>query len=264
MDLDRPSSPRLGPFERAILALPLVGSLALGLPLYVFPRPFARIADLAGDDTFIYELGGAAMLGYAVALGLGWRGGLWAPIRFVVLATYAFAAIAFLAGFVSFASNQINGFVVLVSLWAVVVAYALAQMLVAHRGTVAGPRNVAMWVAIVLALATVSAAVFGLGPLVTGPFASLMGYKGTDEFVYRLAGAACFGYSAMGIQELRSLHWDDMRLPSIMALVFNGLAFVAAVFEVLAGRATLLVYLVALAAGFFTIAIAAIFVRRGR
>jgi hypothetical protein len=241
-----------------------VGSLALGLPLYVFPRPLARIAELGGDDTFIYELGGAAMLGYAVALALGIRGGLWLPVRFVILATYVFAAIAFLAGFVSFASNQITGFVVLFSLWGVVVAYALAQVLVAHRGSVAGPRDVAGWVPAVLALATLSAAVFGLGPQLPGPFASLMGYKGIDEYVYRLAGAACFGYAAMGIQELRSLHWADMWLPNVMALVFNGLAFVASTIELLAGRATLLVYLVALAAGFFTVAIAAILVRRGR
>jgi len=241
-----------------------VGSLALGLPLYVFPRPFARVADLAGDDLFIYELGGAAMLGYAVALGIGLRRGIWPPIRFVILGTYMFAAIAFLAGFVAFASNQITGFVVIFSLWAVIVAYALAQILVAHRGSVAGPRDVARWVAVVLALATVSAAVFGLGPQLPGPFASFVGYKGTDEYVYRLAGAACFGYAAMGVQELRSLHWDDMKLPNVMALVFNGLAFLASVFEILAGRATLLVYLVALAAGFFTLAVTAILVRRGR
>jgi hypothetical protein len=241
-----------------------VGSLAIGIPLYVFPRPFARIADLGGDDTFIYELGGAAMLGYAVALALGIRGSVWPPMRFVVLATYVFAAIAFLAGFVSFASNQINGLVVAMSLWAVVLAWALAQILVAHRGSVAGPRTVATWVAVAIALATLSAAVFGLGPQFPAPFASFMGYKGTDEYVYRLAGAACFGYAAMGIQELRSLHWDDMRLPNVMALVFNGLAFLASVFELLAGRGTLLVYLVALAAGVFTVAIAAILVRRGR
>jgi len=241
-----------------------VGSLALGLPLYVFARPFARIADLAGDDLYIYNLGGAAMIGYAIALALGIRGGLWSPMRFVVLATYVFAGIAFLAGFVSFASNQINGFVVVFSLWAVVVAWVLAQILVAHRGASAGPRNVATWAVVVLALATLSAAVFGLGPQLPGPFASLMGYKGTDDYVYRLAGAACFGYAAMGIQELRSLHWDDVRLANVMALVFNGLAFLASVFEILAGRATLLVYLVALAAGFFTVAIAAILARRGR
>jgi hypothetical protein len=234
------------------------------MPLYVFPKPFARIAGLTGDDIFIYELGGAAMVGYAVALAVGVRRGLWSPIRFVVLATYAFAGIAFLGGFVAFASNQISAFVLVVSLWAVVVAWAVAQILVAHRGAVAGPRDVATWVLVVLALATLSAAVFGLGPQLAGPFASLMGYAGTDEYVYRLAGAACFGYAAMGVQELRSLHWEDMRLPNVMALVFNGLAFLASVFEIFAGRTTLLVILVALAAGFFTAAIAVILLRRGR
>ena len=241
-----------------------MGSLALGLPLYVFPRPFARYAGLAGDDTFIYELGGAAMIGYGVALALGVRNGAWSQIRFVILGTYAFVTIAFLAGFVSFASNQISGLVVIVSLWAVVSAWAVAQILVAHRGAVAGSRDVATWVMVVLALATLSAAVFGLGPQAAGPFAALMGYKGTDDYMYRLAGAACFGYAVMGIQELRSLHWDDMRLPNVMAIVFNGLAFLASAFEILAGRTTLLVVLVALAAGFFTIAIAAIIARRGR
>ena len=241
-----------------------MGSLALGLPLYVFPRPFARYAGLAGDDTFIYELGGAAMIGYAGALALGVRNGAWSPIRFVILGAYVFVAIAFVAGFVSFASNQISGLVVIVSLWAVVSAWAVAQILVAHRGAVAGSRDVATWVMVVLALATLSAAVFGLGPQAAGPFAALMGYKGTDDYMYRLAGAACFGYAVMGIQELRSLHWDDMRLPNVMAIVFNGLAFLASAFEILAGRTTLLVVLVALAAGFFTIAIAAIIARRGR
>lgn len=241
-----------------------MGSFALGVPLFVLPKQFASVVGLAGDDTFIYQLGGAAMVGYSVALLLGVRGGLWAPIRFVVLATYVFAAIGFFAGFIAFASGQLNAFVLVLTLWAVIVAWAVAQVLVARRGAHAGPRDVAPWVAFVLALATISAAVFGLGPQLTGPFAALMGYKGTDEVVYRLAGAACFGYAAMGIQELRSLHWDDLRVPSVMALVFNGLAFLASVLEIAAGRTTLLVMLVAPAAGFFTIAIAAILVRRGR
>ena len=241
-----------------------MGSVALGVPLYVFPRPFATFAGLAGDDTFIYELGGAAMLGYAVALALGARGGLWPPLRFVVLATYVFGALGFLAGFASLASGQLSGIALVVLIWSVVVAWAVGQVLVARRGARAGPRDVATWVMVVLALATVSAGVFGLGPQFPGPFAAVMGYKGTDEFIYRLAGAACFGYAAMGIQELRSLHWDDMRLPNVMALVFNGLAFVASAFEIAAGRTTLLAILVALVAGFFTVAIAAILVRRGR
>src|SRR5207237_1456431 len=106
---------RIGPFERVALALPLVGSLALGLPLYVFPRPFAHFAGLSGDDSFIYELGGAAMIGYGVALALGVRNGLWSPLPFVVLGTYSFTVLVFLAGFVSFVCNLIAGLVVAVS-----------------------------------------------------------------------------------------------------------------------------------------------------
>ena len=232
--------------------------------MYVIARPFARVVGLVGDDVFIYELGGAALLGYAVAVGLGVRGSLWAPIRFVVLATYAFAALAFLAGLLAFRAGLVSGFVLLVSLWAVITGWMLGQVLVARRGLVAGPRDTARWVTAVLALATLSAAVFGIAPQAAGPFAILVGYGGTDEYVYRIAGAACFGYAVMGVMELRSGHWDDMRLPSIMALVFNGLAAIAAVSEIIAGRATLLAVVVALAAGFFTVAIAAILVRSGR
>ena len=241
-----------------------MGAAALGLPLYVFPRPFAAIAGLAGDDLLIYELGGAAMLGYSVALVIAARRGEWRPLRFVLMATYTFGGVALLAGLVSFASGTITGFVLITTIWGVLVGWIVGQILVARRGLRSGPRDVAGWVAVVLALATLSAAVFGLGPQAAGPFAALMGYRGTDEYVYRLAGAACFGYAVIGIGELRSLHWGDIWLANIMALVFNGLAFIAALLEVLAGRATLLALLVTAAAGFFTVAIAVVLFRRGR
>jgi hypothetical protein len=211
----------------------------------------------------VYELGGAALVGYGVALTIGARRAEWMPMRFNVLATYVFSAVAFLAGFVALASSVLNGMVMLVLLWSVVAAYSTGRVLVAHRGVPAGPRDVAGWVAVVLVLATLSAAVFGIGPQAPQLFASLMGYRGTDEYLYRLSGAACFGYAAMGVAELRSLHWDDLRLPNVMALVFNGLAFLAAVFEIVAGRTTLLAALVALAAGSFTLAIITIIARRG-
>ena len=262
--MDRPQPPSLTAVERASLALPLVGSAALGLPLYVFARPFARVVDLRGDDAFIYNLAGAAMLGYAVALAFGVRTGLWRRIRFVVLATYAFVVLAFFAGLVGFISGATTGFVLLTTLWAVIVGWLLAQILVARGRTPSEGRDVATWVVVVLVLATASAAVFGLAPQVPGPFAALMGYRGTDEYVYRLAGAACFGYAVMGVAELRALRWDDMRLANVAALIFNGLAFVAAGFEILLGRTTPLAIIVALAAGFFTAAIAVILVRRGR
>ena len=240
-----------------------MGSIALGLPLYVTARPFAELAGFSGDDPFIYQLGGAALMGYGVALGIGAPRAEWEPMRFVVLATYVFSVVAFFAGFAALASSVLNAAVLAIMLWSIIVAYTTGRVLVAHRGVRAGPRDVAGWVAVVLMLATISAAVFGIGPLLPQPFAGLMGYRGTDEYLYRLSGAACFGYAALGVGELRSLHWDDLRLPNVMALVFNGLAFVAAVFEIIAGRTTLLAVLVALAAGFFTFAIALIIVRRG-
>ena len=230
----------------------------------MFPRPLSRLAGLSGDDLLIYELGGAAMLGYAVALAIGARKAAWAPLRFVVFAAYAFVFLAFIGGLVTFASGVVSGFVVVTSIWAVITGWTLGQIIVGRRGTVARPRDAATWVVVVLALATLSAAVFGLGPLVTGPFAALMGYRGTDEYVYRLAGGACFGYAVLGVAELRSLHWDDLRLPNVMALVFNALAFLAAFLEIVQGRATLLALLVTLAAGSFTLAIAVILVRRAR
>jgi hypothetical protein len=247
-----------------VLALPLVGSIALGLPLYLVARPFAEFAGFSGDDPFIYELGGAALLGYSVALAIGARRAEWEPMRFNVLATYVFSVVAFFAGFIALASSVLNAAVMLVMLWSVIVAYSTGRVVVAHRGVRAGPRDVTGWVAVVLVLATISAAVFGLGPQAPQPFAALMGYRGADEFLYRVSGAACFGYAAMGVSELRSLHWDDLRLPNVMALVFNGLAFLAAIFEILAGRTTLLAVLVALAAGFFTFALTLILARRGR
>lgn len=240
-----------------------MGSIALGLPLYVTARPFAELAGFSGDDPFIYQLGGAALMGYGVALGIGARRAEWEPMRFNVLATYVFSVVAFLAAFVALASSVLNGTVMLVLLWSVIVAYTTGRILVAHRGIRAGARDVAGWVVMVLVLATISAAAFGLGPQAARPFATLAGYSGTDEYLYRLSGAACFGYAAMGVSELRSLHWADLRSPNVMALVFNGLAFVAAIFEIIAGRTTLLAVLVALAAGFFTFAIALIIVRRG-
>src|SRR5712692_3385822 len=95
-----------------------------------------------------------------------------------------------------------------------------------------GARDVAQWVVIVLVLATLSAATFGITPLFPRQFASFFGYAGTDEFVYRQAGAACFGYAVLGIGELRSRRWSECALASAMAVVFNGLGFVASAVEV--------------------------------
>jgi len=67
------------------------------------------------------------MIGYAVALALGIRGRLWAPMRFVVLATTR-SPRSPSSRVRLVRERQINGFVLVVALWAVLVAWALAQV----------------------------------------------------------------------------------------------------------------------------------------
>ena len=45
------------------------------------------------------------------------------------------------------------------------------------------------------AIGTIASLVFGLGPLVAaGGFGVALGYPGLDDFIYRQAGAATFGW----------------------------------------------------------------------
>jgi len=98
----------------------------------------------------------------------------------------------------------------------------------------------------VLVIATLSAAFFGLAPLllpdVGGHF---FGFKATDIFIFRQAGAASLGYAVMGVFELQSRRWLELRLPVVMGTVFNGLAFLASLVAIATGELSLLVYLVA-------------------
>src|SRR2546423_5273101 len=83
------------------------------------------------------------MLGYTVALVIAARRAEWRPVRFVLMAAYAFGSLTLLAGLVSFASGIITGFVLVTTIWGVLVGWIVGQVLVARRGLRSGPRDVA-------------------------------------------------------------------------------------------------------------------------
>jgi hypothetical protein len=86
---------------------------------------------------------------------------------------------------------------------------------------------------LMLLLPLISAAVFGLLAFIfTGGFASLLGYSGNDRYIYRLLGAATLGYGVMGIFQLMSRNWREFRWPAVMAVVFNGMAFIASAYSI--------------------------------
>lgn len=84
------------------------------------------------------------------------------------------------------------------------------------------------------------------------------------RLLWRQAGAATFGYGAMGISELRAPQWQAMRLPAVMGLAFNGLAFVASLMDIAGSGLTLLTAVVAPASLFFSAMFVIGMARRGQ
>src|SRR5689334_6499925 len=90
----------------------------------------------------------------------------------------------------------------------------------------------------VLVIPLAAGVFFGLFPLlVPGPFAALMGYLGNDPFIYRLAGAATFGYAvALGFGLWQGT-WAAVRLIVIAILTFNLASLYACGFELISPTA---------------------------
>jgi hypothetical protein len=218
----------LSSLERGLLALPVLGGLFFGLMPLLAPATLAQWGGYTGADRYIYRIAGAATLGYAVALILAIREGKWAPARIVIAATLAFNLAALLACILEISAGSGKSMLLVVLIASLLFAGITGWMLYSHRGATSGQPDVADWVVWLVVIAIVSAGIFGLLPLlVPKHFAEFFGYNGFDVIIYRLAGAATLGYAIMGIFELRSRNWNEMRLPAIMALVFNAAGFLS-------------------------------------
>lgn len=115
-----------------------------------------------------------------------------------------------------------------------------------------------------VALATLSAATFGLLPLIVpAQFASLFGLSGTDEWIFRMAGAACLGYATAGVLSLRAPGFERFRVQNLAAITFNGTAAAASWVAVARGEAGWLAIVVAAAATVFVVGLGFLAVRSG-
>ncbi len=95
---------------------------------------------------------------------------------------------------------------------------------------------------------------FGLAPLVLPTqFADISGFSGNDVFMYRLAGAATFGY-AVGLAAGYRAGWTALRIPIAATFVFNAASIVACGVAILGGGAQPVVYLILAASLLFTAA----------
>jgi hypothetical protein len=245
------TSSRLSGLERWLLVLPLLGGLVFGLLPLLAPQQFASFTGFPGNDPYIYRLAGAATFGYAVALTLGIRQGTWASVKLVVIAVLTFNLASLYACIFEIVSPSTTGgakpvayLILAVSLIFVAIT---GTMLYRHRLEARPVRNIAAWVVTFIVIAAVLAFVFGLSPLFYPQSFHLFGFKVTDLLLYRQAGASTLGYGVMGIFELRYRNWPEIRYPSVMAAVFNGLAFLASLLTLILGESVLLPALIAVA-----------------
>lgn len=226
----------LSMLERVLLLIPAAGGFVFGLGPLLVPVAFAHVAGATGSDPYIYQLAGAATFGYVVPLVLAARGGAWVPARAVVAAVLAFNVASLYACAAAIASGRAMTVVYLILATSLAIAAITTAMLVRHREATAPRPDVGAWFVRFLALATVVSAAVGLAFLLApAQVGHALGFKATDEFVYRQGAAAVLGYTVLGIFELRSRSWIAIRLPAVMVIVFNGLSFIVSVLALLAG-----------------------------
>ncbi len=252
--LSREDRTQLSTLERLLLLLPTAGGLIFGVLPLLLGGAFGAALGFPGNDSFVYRLAGAATLGYAVALILGLRQGDWAPLRLVVIGTLTFNLASIYACIVHLVAGDTNLFVYLIFGTSIAITGITLWLLSRHaREAQTGP-DVSVWYIRFLVLGAVLSGTFGLLPLLIPVLgATLTGFQGTDVFLIRQGGAASLGYAIMSIVGIRSGAWQEIRLPLIMALVFNGFSFLASVVALFSGEPVLMSIVIGAASLFVTI-----------
>lgn len=256
---------KLSNLERSLLLLPTAGGLVFGLFPLLLGGVFGAALGFPGNDSFIYRLGGAATLGYAVALILGLRQGDWTPLRLVVIATLTFNLASIYACVVELMAGDTNIMVYLILGTSIAISAITIWLLNRHSSSIQMDKDVSVWYIRFLTLGTILSGAFGVLPLVIPvQGAQLLGFHGTDVFLIRQAGAASLGYAVMAYLGIRSGAWLEIRLGLVMALIFNGFSFIASVIALFSGEPVLITVVIGAASLFVTIVGYIAYQRSGR
>jgi hypothetical protein len=254
---------------RPLLWLLILAGAFFGLAATIAPSTFAERTGFKGTDLFTYRLVGAATFAYAIGLVAGTRAS-WVELRIPIASTLVFNAASILACVLAIIGGGAQWLVYVILVASVVFTAGTYQLLREPPLAVTGKaraeleRPIATWLVALYVIGVAAAAVFGLGPLLLGgQFGALVGASGDDPFVYRQAGAATLGAAIGGILVLRSRRWSATRLPTLMAVTFNGLSVIAAIVEIIGG-AQPVAFLILAAAGLTTVGMGLALARRGQ
>ena len=236
----------LSGWERALLVLPAVAALVLGFFLVFLPGLFAAVTQFSADDAYIYQLAGAAILGYGVALSIGLFQQTWLAVRLVVIGVlvnnlgslYA-CIIAILAGH---APYSVYLFLVTNLLFVAICGLVLVR----HRQTLKPEPNFGgRAMQLYLIIGTVAAGAFGIFPLFVPGLFTLFHLHINAPFIIREAGAASLGYAVVAVLAQRAKNSQEFPLITVMATVFNGVGGLVSIPYLLAGSILLLPLVIA-------------------
>jgi hypothetical protein len=254
---------------RPLLWLLVLAGAFFGLASFIAPATFAALTGFQGTDLFTYRLAGAATFAYAVGLASGSQAS-WVELRIPIASTLAFNAASILACLAAIVGGGAPWLVYVILLASIVFTAGTSQLLREPPLAVAGKaraeleRPIAPWLVALYVIGVAAATVFALGPLILGgQFGVLVGASGDDPFVYRQAGAATLGAAVGGILVLQSRRWSAARLPTLMAVTFNGLSVIAAIVEIIRGGPPI-AFLILGAAGLTTVGMGLALTRKGR
>ncbi len=254
------TSARLTTVERWLIIILIAAGVVFGLLPLLIPVQFATLAGFPGNDPYVYRLAGAATFGYALGVALGLRHGTWAAVRLLMIAVLTFNLASLYACGAEIIHPITPGgtrpivYLIFVASMAFVAITALLLYWHRHDAKMS-PDILASWIVPFIVIAAILAATFALLPLFFPQINHSFGYKVTDIFLYGQAGAATLGYAVMGIFELRSRNWQELRYPFIAAGVFNGASFLASIASIALGESLFLPIVVAAASLAVTIAI---------
>jgi hypothetical protein len=256
---------RLTTLERGLLLVPLASGLVFGLAPLLAAKQFALTAGGSGTDLYIYRLAGAATFGYVAALAPALLRGDWAGARIPVIAVLGFNVASIVACLIELLRGQRLLAIPLILVASVIITGICGWVLARHQEAPGPAADLHDWAYWFLVAATILAVPFGLLPLLfPSQFGQAFGFKGLDTFTYRQGGAALCGYALMGLYELRSRSWAEIRFPAVMVIVFNGLAAIVSVLALAGGTGARLAPVVAGACILVAGATAVEFVRRGQ
>lgn len=254
-------------FSWLVLLLIAAGTF-FGLAPFLAPSQFATAFGFAGQDTLMYRIAGAATFGYGVGLALGYRAS-WPALRVAIAATGVFNLGSLFACALAIANgtNQWVVYVILLASLLFAPACLYFAMRPPNRPAPAANEDhpLASWVTALFVIGTASALFFGVAALLlAGPFGHALGYPGLDDFIYRQGGAATLGAGIGGAMVLMDRRWVSARIPTVMALTFNGLSVIAVVLDIAAGTVQPIAYVILGAAALVTVGTALALSRGGR